>query len=151
MTVSSSTSAPHVASPAHDHVIHGTTRAQKVFILAVAVAVVAGTIFSLITLGIPQAIAVGGVLGLSTLFTLSEFFRVRMVKLSQIKTYKHSEWTIFPKGLFANANIVRRPRHHHQNTEHHAAPTLTVPSQETPVHHHRRRSGSVLTPPAEAK
>jgi hypothetical protein len=137
MSVNATTSSVQVDIPVHHHVIHGTTNAQRVFILAVTVAVVAGTIFSLLTLGIPQAILIGGALGLTTLVSLSEFFRVRMVKLSQLSTYKHTEWAVFPRGFIANANILRRPYKHHK--PHTDGTTAVHESTSTHVHHRPSR------------
>lgn len=128
-----------VSSPQVDHhsthqPIYGFTNVQRVFILAATVVVVAAAVFALQTLGIPQAIAVGTSLGLVTMIALSEFIRVRMVKLSQLKTYKHSEWALFPSGMFSHANIMRRPRvlvKKHHDPKPATPPTVTL--NEAPV------------------
>ncbi len=131
----SSVTAPQTDHSVHKHEVHGLTVVQRVFILAAAVAVVAVSVFSLLALGTAQAVGIGVVLGALTLITVGEFLRVRMVKLSQLKTYTHSEWALFPSGLFSHANIVRRPRaaHHHTEHETEVPPKITVDGSASPT------------------
>jgi hypothetical protein len=123
---------PQPVNPVNHNSIYGFTHSQRIFVLAAAVAVVAATVFALQSLGIPQAIAVGGFLGFTTLISLSEFIRVRMVNLSRTKSYHHSQWALFPKGFFSHANDVIRLRK--VKRQHHSAPdTPRLPVNSTPL------------------